>query len=91
MHFKLQGNVNPFWAPNNSGATAHVDLEYPRAILIPVIFGEYVMEKPRTGHALFAFTIVLSGKIVGAQPRFLLHDIKLILKWCVMAGQADDQ
>ena len=38
-NFKLRENVNKFWAPINSGATAHMDLEFPRAILLPGIFG----------------------------------------------------
>ena len=70
---------------------AHVDLEAPRAILIPGIFGAYAMEKPRTVHDLFTFIIVQSGGISGAQPRFFPDDVKLILKWCVMAGQVDGQ
>ena len=90
-HFKWQKNVNTFWAPINSGATAHVDLEAPRAILIPGIFGAYVMEEPRTVHDLFTFTISQSGGIAGAQPSFFPTEVKLILKWCVMAGQVDGQ
>ena len=43
-HFKLQENVNMFWEPINSGATAHVDLKAPRAILLLGIFGAYVMK-----------------------------------------------
>ena len=70
---------------------AHVDLEAPRAILIPGIFGAYAMEKPRTVHDLFTFIIVQSGGISGAHPRFFPDDVKLILKWCVMAGQAGGQ
>ena len=34
-YFKLQEKVNTFWAPINSGATAHVDLEAPRAVPLP--------------------------------------------------------
>ena len=42
-------------------------------------------------HDLFTFTISQSGRIAGAQPRFYPDDFKLILKWFVMAGQADNQ
>ena len=87
-HFKLRGNANKFWAPIDSGTTDHVDLESPRAILLLGIFGAYVMEEPRTVHNLFNFTISQSGRIAGSQPQFFSNDIKLILKWCVMACQA---
>ena len=43
-HFKFRENVNTFWAPINSGATAHVAFESPRVILFPGIFGAYVTE-----------------------------------------------
>ena len=33
--FKLRENMNKFWAPINSGATAHVDLESPRESRLP--------------------------------------------------------
>ena len=81
--------MNRFWALNNSGATPHVDLEPPREIILLGIFGAYVMEKPRTVHNLFTFIMAQSGGISRTQPHFLLDNIKLILKWCVMAGQAD--
>ena len=77
--------------PNNSGATAYVYLEAPIAILIPGIFCAYVMDKPHTIHNLFTFKIVQSGGIAGAQPRFSLDDVKLILKWCVIVGQSEGQ
>ena len=83
--------MNTFWAPINSGATSHVDLEAPIVILLPRIFGAYVMEKPRTVHDLFTFTISQSGRIAGVQPCFYPNNVKLILKWCVMAGQEDGQ
>ena len=83
--------MNKFWALINSGATAHVDLEAPRAILLPGIFGVYVMEEPRTVHDLFTFTISQSDGIDGAQLRFLPNNVKLILKWCVMEYQVDGQ
>ena len=70
---------------------AHVDLEAPRAILLPGISGAYLMEEPHTVHDLFTFTIAQSGGIAGAQTRFLPYVVKLILKWCVMAGKADNQ
>ena len=53
------------------------------------IFGAYVIEEPRTVHNLFTFTISQSGGIAGAQPQFFPNNVKLILKWYVMAGQAD--
>ena len=56
-HFKLWGNVNRFWNPINSVATAHVDLEPLRAILLTGIFGSYVMKKTRTVHGLLTFKI----------------------------------
>ena len=90
-HCKLQGNVNTFWAPINSGTTSHVDLEAPRVILLPGIFGAYVTEEPCTVHNLFTFVISQSGGIAGEQPRFSPDEVKLILKWCVMSGQADNQ
>ena len=90
-HFKWQKNVNTFWAPINSGATAHVDLESPRVILLPGIFGACVMEEPRTVHDLFAFIISQPGRIVGSQPRFSPNNVKLILKWCVMKSQENGQ
>ena len=42
-------------------------------------------------HDLFTFTISQSGGSAGEQPRFLPDDVKLILKVCVMAGQAYGQ
>ena len=48
--FKLWVNVHTFWAKINSGDTAGVDLEAPRAILLPEISDAYVMEEPRTVH-----------------------------------------
>ena len=80
-----------FWAPINSYATNNADLEAPRAILIPGIFGAYMMEEPRTVHDLCTFTISQSGGIAGSQPHFLPNNVKLILKWCVMTVQSDGQ
>ena len=68
-----------------------MDLEAPIVILLPRIFGAYVMEKPRTVHDLFTFTISQSGRIAGAQPRFFPNNVKLILKWCVMEYQVYGQ
>ena len=70
MHFKLRVNVNTFWAPINSGATAHVDLEPPRAIVLPGIFGAYIMEEPHTVNDLFNFKISQPGRIAGHSPNF---------------------
>ena len=70
---------------------AYVDLKAHIAILLPGIFGTYVMEEPRRVHNLFTFEIPQSGGIAVAQPRFLPNDVKLILKWGVMEGQADGQ
>ena len=90
-HFKLRENVNTFWAPINSGATAHLDLEALRAILLTGIFGAYVMEEPHMVHDFFTFTIAQSGEIEGAQPNLLIDNVNIILKWCVMSGQVDNQ
>ena len=68
-----------------------MDLEDPKAILLPGIFGAYVMEKPRTVHDLFTFVILQSGGIAGEQTRFSLDGVKLILKWFVVAGRAYGQ
>ena len=57
--------MNNFWVPMNSGAADHVDLEAPRVILLPGIFGAYVMEEPHTVHNLFTLTISQSGGIMG--------------------------
>ena len=65
-----------FSAPINGGATAHVDLEAPRAILFSGIFGAYMMEEPHTVHNLFTFIIAQSGGIAGLQPSFSPDDVK---------------
>ena len=66
-------------------------LEALRAILLPGIFGAYVMEEPRRVHNLFTVTIAQSGRIARAQPRFSPDGVKLIFKWCVMSGQVENQ
>ena len=63
--------MNKFWAPINSGDTANVDFGAPRVILLPGIFGAYVMEEPRMVKKLFTFTISQSGGIAGAQTNAL--------------------
>ena len=83
--------MNKFWAPINSDATAHVDLEALGARLLMGIFGAYLMEEPRTVHDLFTFTISKSGGIEGTHPRFSPDNAKLMLKWCVMVGQVNNQ
>ena len=75
----------------NAGATAHVDLEAPRAIMLPEIFGAYVMEAPRTIKDLFTFTVEQTTGNGGNQPSYSAADVELILKWCVIASQADGQ
>ena len=50
-----------------------------------------MMEEPHTVHDLFTFTIPQSGGIARVQTRFSPDDVKLILKWCVMAVQADNK
>ena len=40
-------------------------------------------------HDLSTFTIVQSGGIAGAKTRFFLDNVKILLRWCLMAGQAD--
>ena len=90
-HFKAPDNRDKFWAPANTGATAHVDLDGPRAILLPGIFGAYVMEAPRTIHDLFTFTVEQTTGVGGQQPLYAPGDVVQILNWCLMASQADGQ
>ena len=68
-----------------------MDLEAPIVILLPGIFGAYMMEEPRMVHNLLTFTIYQSGGIERKQSLFSPEVVKLILKWCVMEGQADGQ